>query len=178
MDYITVITRDTKAGTLALQVSSDGKWVRATVNGKELTAALGFSELPKEMTIDGRVARNAAQGKIGGKVVGMLIYADEIKQIEAKREELRAVLRNTPESRRSRIVASLSAARNKWLGNSDRAIAGDLLDAGALARVAPAKAEVERLEAELAEFDAAHPEVVAAISAEEQSRTDRAIAIH
>lgn len=161
-----IITRiGTKGQAIEIGVTVDGSaaWVYAKVDGKTDSVILGPGRLSKPQTHNGRTYTHHI-GHVG-------ILAGELPLIEAALAEARTAAAQTPEGLREHrltLVARISGALDQTEQERERAFDRDI--GGIPSYDSPAYRAAKRA---LEEFDAAHPEIKAALEQERQERINR-----
>lgn len=146
-------------GRTATVTRKGGTW-SVQVNGQHYTTGT-LHELPEP--------KGPATHVIGSrKVIGFT--AAEAAELQQTLDTERAAYLATPAGQRTALAADLDLASGAWSTAREHAA-----DTGDWSKVKPAADRMDAAEAALNAFDAAHPDLVAALQADRQAREEESI---
>jgi len=151
------VQRQTSAGELIVAWDDCGVWLRATLNGREIHAALGYGTLPSPRTINGTTIKHY----VGNGATACTLYPEEIAMLDAAKVTLVAAYNITPAGlaeARSQLCREISYATDADQDRRERDWSRGEEMAWASRDTSGKVAAARRA---LADFDAAHPEIAA-----------------
>ena len=170
-----IVTRQTAKGMIEISLDETGNF-QARLDGKSVSLSIAGIQTVEELLSK---PYNRATGEhlqktgythlLGSKVA---IHADEAAKLDAAARQEAEINPNILRSRRERLVDEINylgdAAHEDHVASIERASA-----TGVYRKPADNSAALEKARAALADFDAAHPEIVAAIEQERQESIER-----